>query len=41
MPGGITLNGDRILSDAQKELSQLRERFSMDFADPPTAIAVG
>ena len=41
MPGGITLNGDRILSDAQKELAQLRERFAMDFADPPTAIAVG
>ena len=41
MPGGITLNGEKILGDAQSELAQLRERFSMDFADPPTAILVG
>ena len=41
MPGGITLNGQQILADAQKELQQLRERFSMDFADPPTALLVG
>ena len=41
MPGGITLNGQQILSDAKAELEQLRSRFSMDFADPPTAILVG
>ena len=41
MPGGITLNGEKILGDAQKELEQLRSRFAMDFADPPTAILVG
>lgn len=41
MPGGITLNGQQILSDAQKELDTIRQRFAMDWADPPTAIAVG
>ena len=41
MPGGITLNGDRILGDAQKELDTIRQRFAMDWADPPTAILVG
>ena len=41
MPGGITLNGQQILSDAQKELDMIRQRFAMDWADPPTAIAVG
>lgn len=35
LPGGITLNGDRILTDAQNELQTIRERFSMDWADPP------
>ena len=35
LPGGITLNGDRILSDAQKELETIRQRFAMDWADPP------
>ena len=35
LPGGITLNGDRILSDAQKELDTIRQRFAMDWADPP------
>ena len=41
MPGGITLNGEKILADAQAELKLLRERFAMDWADPPTAILVG
>jgi hypothetical protein len=41
MPGGITLNGQQILADANKELEIMRERFAWDFADPPTAIAVG
>ena len=41
LPGGITMNGDRILSDAQKELDTIRQRFAMDWADPPTAILVG
>lgn len=35
LPGGITLNGDRILGDAQQELQQLKDRFSMDWMDPP------
>lgn len=41
LPGGIVMNGDRILGDAQKELEQLRSRFAMDFADPPSALLVG
>lgn len=35
LPGGIVINGDRILQDAQQELETLRTRFAMDFADPP------
>ncbi len=35
MPGGITLNGDRILTDAQQEIAQMKERFAMDWAAPP------
>ena len=35
LPGGITLNGDRILSDAQKELETIKQRFAMDWSDPP------
>ena len=34
MPGGITLNGAQILTDAQTEVKELRERFAMDWADP-------
>ncbi len=34
MPGGITLNGEKILQDAQQELETIRQRFAMDWADP-------
>jgi len=35
LPGGIVINGDRILTDAQQELQQIKDRFSMDWMDPP------
>jgi len=35
LPGGITMNGDRILNDAQEELQTIKSRFAMDWADPP------
>lgn len=35
LPGGIVMNGEKILGDAQEELKTLRERFAMDWADPP------
>ena len=35
LPGGIVINGERILADAQKELETIRTRFAMDWADPP------
>jgi len=35
LPGGIVINGDRILTDAQQELQIIKDRFSMDFMDPP------
>ena len=35
LPGGITLNGDRILSDAQTEIQRIKDRFSLDWMDPP------
>ena len=35
LPGGITMNGDSIKSEAQQELMRMRDRFAMDAADPP------
>jgi hypothetical protein len=35
MPGGITLNGEKIYNQAMDDIKILRERFSMDWADPP------
>ena len=35
LPGGITMNGDRILNDAQQELQTIKDRFSLDWMDPP------
>jgi len=35
LPGGIVINGDRILQDAQQELETIRTRFALDWADPP------
>jgi hypothetical protein len=35
MPGGITLNGEAIKQEAMENIKILRDRFSMDWADPP------
>ena len=35
LPGGIVLNGQQILQDAQTELKEIKDRFAMDYADPP------
>ena len=35
LPGGITLNGDKIYNDAVQELDTIRQRFAMDEQDPP------
>ena len=35
LPGGIVMNGERILTDAQNELKLIKDRFSMDWMDPP------
>ena len=35
LPGGITLNGDKIYNDAIQELDVIRQRFAMDEQDPP------
>ena len=35
LPGGIVMNGDRILQDATQEIATFKERFAMDWADPP------
>lgn len=34
LPGGIVMNGDRILQEANQEVATIRERFAMDWADP-------
>lgn len=38
LPGGITLNGEGIKNDAQQEIKELKDRFAMDWADPPLDI---
>ena len=35
LPGGITMNGDQILQMGRQDLDNLKQRFSMDWADPP------
>ena len=35
LPGGISLNGDKIFNDAIAELDTIRQRFAMDEQDPP------
>ena len=35
LPGGITMNGDQILTQGNEEIKALEDRFSMDWADPP------
>ena len=35
MPGGVTLNGEAIKEEANQNIKILRDRFSMDWADPP------
>ena len=35
LPGGITLNGEGIMRQAMEDIKILRDRFSMDWADPP------
>ena len=34
LPGGITLNGDAILNEANATIKGLKERFALDWADP-------
>ena len=41
LPGGVVMNGERILNDSIKELDTIRQRFAMDWADPVTAMVVG
>ena len=35
LPGGITMNGAQILADARDDIAKIKERFAMDWADPP------
>ena len=35
LPGGISLNGQGIMDQAMQDIKILRDRFSMDWADPP------
>lgn len=35
LPGGIVINGQQILQDAQVELKEIKDRFALDWADPP------
>lgn len=34
LPGGITMNGDQILSMAREDIKNIKDRFAMDWADP-------
>ena len=33
LPGGITMNGDQIYNDAKEEISNIQERFMLDYGD--------
>jgi hypothetical protein len=35
LPGGIVINGQQILQDAQTEIQNIKDRFAMDWAEPP------
>jgi len=35
LPGGITMNGDQILQMGREDMKVLKDRFAMDWADPP------
>jgi len=35
LPGGVTLNGERILGEAQSELEQLEEKMRLEYEFPP------
>ena len=35
LPGGITMNGAQILADAREDIKTIKDRFAMDWADPP------
>jgi hypothetical protein len=35
LPGGVELNGREIYEDAEKELSDIKQRMSMDYELPP------
>jgi hypothetical protein len=35
LPGGITMNGEMIYSEAKDEIRKFEERFALDYADPP------
>jgi len=35
LPGGITMNGDQILQMGREDVKEMKQRFSMDWADPP------
>ena len=34
LPGGITMNGDQILQMGREDVQKIKDRFSMDWADP-------
>lgn len=38
LPGGIVLNGQQILQDAQTNIAKIQDKFAMDWADPPLDI---
>lgn len=35
LPGGVTINGERILTDANEEISKLEEEMHLRFEEPP------
>jgi len=35
LPGGITMNGSQILQDARSDIEAIKQRFALDWADPP------
>ena len=36
LPGGVTINGQRLIDEANTEIEQIRERINNEYDDPPS-----
>ena len=36
LPGGVSINGQRLIDEANTEIEQIRERINNEYDDPPS-----